>query len=97
MKGISATLLALGISMATVYAQDDKNKVYPSGYARGTFYSQDINVESAMPDTITPRKLNSGHVLTDVAINLRPNDVTEILGMVRIRNDFGGFFGRGFF
>ena len=81
---------------ASLFAQSgDGQKIYASGYARATYRNQDIDVNSTAPDTVTANRLNSGHVLTDIAANIRPNKVTEILAMVRVRNDFGGFYGSG--
>jgi hypothetical protein len=39
--------------------------------------------------------MNSGHTLVDLGMNIRPNRNTEIQGMVRVRNDYGGFWGSG--
>jgi hypothetical protein len=33
--------------------------------------------------------------MVDLGVNIRPNKNTEILGMVRVRNDYGGFWGSG--
>ena len=76
-------------------AQDISKKVWASGYARGTFLMDDFDTKSAIEDTVTARKLNSGHVLADLSINVQPNANTELLGQVRVRNDFGGFWGSG--
>lgn len=67
-------------------------KVWASGAARSIFQQNNLDVEN---DTVSPRKLNSGHALVDLAINARPNDQTFLHAMVRIRNDFGGFWGSG--
>lgn len=71
-------------------AQD--KKVWASGAARSVFQANELLVDN---DTVTPKKLNSGHALVDLAINAKPNDHTFLHGMVRIRNDFGGFWGSG--
>ena len=36
-----------------------------------------------------------GYALVDLGVNIKPNKNTEIMGMFRIRNDFGGFWGAG--
>lgn len=46
-------------------------------------------------DSITIPRMNSGHTLVDLGMNIRPNRNTEIQGMVRVRNDYGGFWGSG--
>ncbi|MFN3940781.1 MAG: hypothetical protein ACK4IY_09335, partial [Chitinophagales bacterium] len=40
-------------------------------------------------------KILSSHALVDLGMNIRPGDNIEIQSMVRIRNDFGGFWGSG--
>lgn len=91
-------ILLIGLSMIlalNLSAQDISKKVWASGYARGTFLMDDFDTKSAIEDTVTARKLNSGHVLADLSINVQPNANTELLGQVRVRNDFGGFWGSG--
>jgi len=69
-----------------------QKKVWVSGAARSMFQQNSLQSDG---DTVTPKKLNSGHALVDLAINARPNKETYLHGMVRIRNDFGGFWGSG--
>ena len=88
-----ALLLAAGL-FQTLQAQDEK-KVSFTGMARGLYYGDKLTQDSSEPDTVTAPKLNSGHVMVDLGVNIRPNKNTEILGMVRVRNDYGGFWGSG--
>lgn len=88
-----ALLLAAGL-FQTLQAQDDK-KISFTGAARGLYYGDKLTQEDQTPDTVTAAKLNSGHVMVDLGVNIRPNKNTEILGMVRVRNDYGGFWGSG--
>lgn len=88
-----ALLLAAGL-FQTLQAQDEK-KVSFTGLARGLYYGDKLTQESTTPDTVTAPRLNSGHVMVDLGVNIRPNKNTEILGMVRVRNDYGGFWGSG--
>ncbi|MFM2284627.1 MAG: hypothetical protein RLZZ543_124 [Bacteroidota bacterium] len=88
-----ALLLAAGL-FQTMQAQDEK-KVTFTGMARGLYYGDKLTQDSSEPDTVTAPKLNSGHVMVDLGVNIRPNKNTEILGMVRVRNDYGGFWGSG--
>ncbi len=67
-------------------------KVWASGAARSIFQQDRLDSEG---DTVTPNRLNSGHALVDLAINARPNEQTFLHAMLRIRNDFGGFWGSG--
>ena len=88
-----ALLLAAGL-FQTLQAQDDK-KISFTGAARGLYYGDKLTQDDQTPDTVTAPKLNSGHVMVDLGVNIRPNKNTDILGMVRVRNDYGGFWGSG--
>lgn len=77
---------------ATTYGQD--KKVWVSGAARGVLYGDDYT-NNAEEDSVTARKIQSGSTLVDLGLNLKPNDKIMIQGMVRIRNDYGGFWGSG--
>jgi hypothetical protein len=88
-------LFLLGIGCAaTVTAQQDTRKITFVGAARAQFYS-DHYQSYFEEDTVTTAKLNSGNTLVDLGINMRPNPQMEIQGMVRVRNDYGGFWGAG--
>ena len=88
-KYIIVTLMLAGFHLA---AQAQDKKVWASGAARSVFQQNNLSVDG---DTITPKRLNSGHTLVDLAINAKPNSQTFLHGKVRIRNDFGGFWGSG--
>ncbi len=88
MKYITVLLLSICSTMAV----GQNKKVWASGAARSVFQQNSIQTDG---DTITPTNLNSGNTLVDVAINARPNENTFVHGMVRVRNDFGGFWGSG--
>jgi hypothetical protein len=76
------------------HAQQDTRKITFVGAARAQFYSDNYN-SYYEEDTITTAKLNSGNTLVDLGVNIRPNPQMEIQGMVRVRNDYGGFWGAG--
>jgi len=67
-------------------------ETWMSGYARSVLYNDDYENDT---DTTTASKLMSGHTLLDLAVNIKPSDKIFIQGMVRIRNDHGGFWGSG--
>ena len=69
-----------------------QRKVWASGMARSVFQQNQFESDN---DSITPRKNNSGHALVDLELNAAPNEQTYLNAMVRIRNDFGGFWGSG--
>ena len=78
----------------TALAQQDIRKITFVGAARAQFYGDHYQSYSE-EDTVTTAKLNSGNTLVDLGINIRPNPQMEIQGMVRVRNDYGGFWGAG--
>jgi hypothetical protein len=89
---ISVSILVL--STQHLLSQQDTRKITFVGAARAQFYSDSYN-SYFEEDTVTTAKLNSGNTLVDLGINMRPNPQMEIQGMVRIRNDYGGFWGAG--
>lgn len=85
-------ITAIVLSICSTMVVGQNKKVWASGAARSVFQQNALKTEG---DTITPTQLNTGNTLVDVAINARPNDNTFVHGMVRVRNDFGGFWGSG--
>jgi hypothetical protein len=90
-------IVALGAAVffgQNMFSQEkDMRKVVFTGAARGLYYGDKIGQE--VEDSITIPRMNSGHTLVDLGMNIRPNKNTEIQGMVRVRNDYGGFWGSG--
>jgi hypothetical protein len=70
-------------------------KVIFTGAARGYFFGDKLEQQTSEIDTTTIPRLNSGHVMADLGTHIRPNAQMEIIGMVRVRNDYGGFWGSG--
>lgn len=98
-------LLLLGLA-TSVQAQDgsslpsreDANAnqtVQFNGLGRTILNSTSIDGALLDADTTTARNLQDGEFLLDVNINAQPNDKTEVQGILRLRNEFGGFFGAG--
>ena len=84
-------ILAIGLCSTTVLAQKGK-KVQFVGGARSLVSHSNLSSEG---DTVTAPKSTGGYALLDVGIKINPNKNTEILGMFRINNAFGGFWGSG--
>jgi hypothetical protein len=82
-------------SSGEILAQSTPRKVTFTGAARGYFMGDNLNQNTAVEDTTTIPRLHSGHVMTDLGTHIRPNSNMEIIGMVRVRNDYGGFWGSG--
>ena len=63
----------------------------------GRAFIQEANIDGALIDTLDEvvDELFDGEFVLDVAINATPNKVTEVQGILRLRNELGGFFGAG--
>lgn len=84
-------LTCLALPIVTL-AQDYEPKFSLTGKARGVYFADRY---SSPGDSVTSPRSNSGHVMADLGMRLRPNPSTEVLAMVRVRNDYGGFWGSG--
>lgn len=96
MKSINKWLIAVIFLTATLsaFGQKKQKKIWVSGAARGILYGDDFDNQSEN-DTTTTRKTQSGHTLVDLGVNVQPSDKILIQSMVRVRNDYGGFWGSG--
>ena len=88
-NGLSALLLLGAISLG---AQEYQPKFSLVGKARGVYFADQFAMAD---DSTTMPRVNSGHVMADLGMRLVPNAQTEVLAMVRVRNDYGGFWGSG--
>lgn len=84
--------LALVCATQLADAQTPLPKFSINGGARAVYFADRLALNG---DTTTLPRENSGHVLADLGVSVRPNSATEVLAMVRIRNDYGGFWGSG--
>ncbi len=89
--------LVLGLTATTAVGQTEKEhkKFRLTGAARGIIFGDDLKQDVEVADTITAPKLSSGHTLVDLGLSIQPNKSMEVFGMLRVRNDFGGFWGAG--
>ncbi len=81
-----------------VQAQSQKErKVTFVGGARSSMTDNHMMVSDTtlVNDTTTALRNQGGYALIDLGVRIMPNSQTEILGMFRIRNGFGGFWGSG--
>lgn len=86
-------LLLLSLfSAVQSFGQSPPPKFSLNGGARAVYFADRLQLAG---DTVTLPRENSGHVLADLGVNIRPNAATEVQAMVRIRNDYGGFWGSG--
>jgi hypothetical protein len=88
-------VLSFLVSGAVAQSDTQPKKFRVTGAARGLLFGDDLNQAGAPADTVTAPKLASGHTLVDLGVAIRPNQSMEVLGLLRIRNDFGGFWGAG--
>lgn len=89
---LSAALFAC--SLGSLQAQQRKTVEFTGG-ARSGMTNSRLSTQDSIPDTATVRRQTGGYALIDLGVNIRPNANTEILGMFRIRNQYGGFWGAG--
>lgn len=66
-----------------------------NGLGRAYIQQTDLGGPIADGDTSFAERLADGEFLLDLAINAQPNASTEVQGILRLRNEFGGFFGSG--
>lgn len=108
MRTYRSALLSLVAALALVpvaSAQDSENGGPPedevgaglrfNGLGRAYIQQSDFGGTLADTDTTTVQTLADGEFVLDLAINGQPNRVTEVQGVLRLRNEFGGFFGSG--
>lgn len=87
-------LILMLITVESAFSQDTTRKAWLSGAARGIVYGDQYNLQNGT-DSVTPARLNSGHTMVDLTANIKPNDQTYINATLRVRNDYGGFWGGG--
>ena len=66
-----------------------------NGLGRAYIQQSDLGGTLLATDTTTAEALADGEFVLDLAVNAQPNRVTEVQGVLRLRNEFGGFFGAG--
>ncbi len=95
MKSKLLILLIVLTAGINSYAQKEKKVTFVGG-ARSVMTNNYLSViDTLLQDTTTAKRNTGGYALVDLGINIKPNKNTEILGMFRIRNAFGGFWGSG--
>jgi hypothetical protein len=55
----------------------------------------DPDTANSKNDTINPRKGTGGYTVFDLGINAQPNESLRASAILRIKNEFGGFYGDG--
>ena len=88
----SLLLLLLYINLPNLYLSQKSDKIWIDGQGR-SFFSSDAQTNEE--DTISASNITSGYNLIDLNTHINPLETIEIFGQVRIKNEFGGFFGSG--
>jgi hypothetical protein len=89
---LKLTALLLCFTMQ-LFAQKDRKVTFIGG-ARSVMTNNQLSVtDTLLADTATAKRNTGGYALIDLGVNIKPNKNTEIMGMFRIRNGFGGFWG----
>ena len=88
-------LLLLMLAIGPVLLAQEGRKLWLSSYARGLIYTDGFETGGTEEDTVTARGTQSGHALVDLGLHVQPVENIEVHGMIRVRNDFGGFWGSG--
>jgi hypothetical protein len=95
MKRKLSILLIVLLATQISYAQKDRKVTFVGG-ARSIMTNNNMVVtDTLLADTTTAKRNTGGYALVDIGVNIKPNKNTEILGMFRIKNNFGGFWGGG--
>lgn len=89
------SLALLLLFATTVSAQQKKRVVDFVGGARAFISNNQLSAQDSLPDSVSIKRNTGGYALIDLGVDIKPNKSTEIMGMFRIRNNYGGFWGAG--
>jgi hypothetical protein len=89
------TLMAQDGSAKASEQEEEGPKIRFNGLGRAFLAQTGIDGNILDADSTTIRQLTDGEFLLDLAFNATPNDKTEVQSILRLRNEFGGFFGSG--
>jgi hypothetical protein len=86
-------LFSLFLLNINLFSQENE-KVWFDGLARSYFARDAIDLKNN-PDTISSRNSSNGYNLVDLNTHINPTDNIEIFAQLRIKNQYGSFFGSG--
>ena len=97
LSGLLALLLALPTALAQGAPQetDVRPGVRFNGLGRAYIQQADLGGRVMDVDTTTAATLADGEFVLDLAVGAQPTRAVEVQGVLRLRNEFGGFFGAG--
>lgn len=76
-------------------ANAQTKRVNFGGLGRSVMFYDNLGGNIGENDTTTADKSFNGYTLMDLAIDIKPNKATHIEADLRLRNNFGGFYGAG--
>lgn len=88
-----AVFALLLIFSSSSFAQESEKKFWLSGMSRAMFNLDALQLD--VTDTTSASKAEYGHTLVDLSANIKPNKNTYIRSTIRVRNEYGGFWGSG--
>lgn len=95
--GLLGLSLALSVPGVAAQGAPDADEDGPglrfNGLGRTYIQQSDLGGALADTDTSSAEILSDGEFVLDLAVNAQPNRTTEVQGVIRLRNEFGGFFG----
>lgn len=83
-----------GSAKATV-KEEDKPSLQFNGLGRTIISQTGIGGDVLDADSSTIKNITDGEFLLDLQVNANPNKNSEVSTIIRLRNEFGGFFGAG--
>jgi hypothetical protein len=96
MKGLKLPILIVLLTLlAGAVSAQQRRTVEIIGGARSLISNNAITVRDTVPDTTTITHNTGGYALIDLGVDIVPAKNVEILGMFRISNAYGGFWGAG--
>lgn len=84
-----------GSALPTEKEEEQESIVRFNGLGRTILQNTELGGRVLDTDSVSPRRQVDGEFLLDLQINAQPNDKTEVQSILRLRNEFGGFFGAG--
>lgn len=70
-------------------------KVFFNGLGRTVVTNDALKGNILQNDTATSNKATNGYVLFDLGVNMQPTDYIRAKAIIRLKNQFGAFFGQG--
>ncbi|MDF1865271.1 MAG: hypothetical protein P1U70_10580 [Saprospiraceae bacterium] len=99
----AASILVFQVNMLTAQdgsakateKEEEGKKLRFNGLGRTLISQTGIDGNVLEADSSTIENLTDGEFMLDLAVNATPNKTSEVQAILRLRNEFGGFFGSG--